>query len=148
MIVLKIDLSREKFIFHKLVMKLFLLFFVVLVESKECPAEIPIPAGESSCNTTLNPTGQTEDDPPCYYDNCDRDESAVCGCVDFSLFGGSGMFWGCIHSRCECANSIENDVCGIHGSDFQNPDFVGEAPVSGEGCVLGDRTGCLCKPVL
>ena len=76
----------------------------------------------------------------------------MCGCVDYSLYGSAGMFWGCMHSQCQCpsgdSNVKENDKCGIHASDFQNPSFVGKHPVSGEGCILGSRSSCLCKPVL
>lgn len=131
---------------------LFLLYVATIVASKVCPSTPPIPIGEQFtvlCNTTLNPTGQTDSDPPCYYDDCDNDKTAVCGCVDFALFGGSGMFWGCLHSRCECDPKVrEHDGCGIHGSDFTSPNFVGDSPVAGSGCTLGNRTKCLCKPVL
>ncbi len=128
-----------------------LLFFITIVDGKECPTNVPIPIGEAFsvlCNTTLNPTGMDVNDPPCYYDNCSNQRSSVCGCVDFSLFDESGMFWGCIHSKCECTNDKEGDECDIHGEDFQDPKFLGNAPVAGNGCTLKDRTGCLCEPVL
>lgn len=140
-------------------MKLVLLLLIaVTTGEKTCPSIIPIFQGAATsltCNTTINPTGNTVDDPPCQYPQCTSDRSAVCGCVDYSQYGGTGMFWGCMHSRCKCptpdSNIKENDSCDIHGSDFQNPSFVGDAPVSGDGCTMGNgdgRVGCLCKPVL
>ena len=139
-------------------MKRFLLVFLLIASAtaeKTCPEIIPIFQGASTsvgCDTSTNPTGNTLDDPPCQYPQCTSDRSAVCGCVDYSLYGGTGMFFGCMHSRCQCPSSDsdtkEGDNCKIHGSDFQNPSFVGEAPVSGLGCQLGLRSGCLCKPVL
>ncbi len=139
-------------------MKFLLLVFLLIVSAtaeKTCPEIIPIFQGASTsvgCDTSTNPTGNTVDDPPCQYPQCTSDRSAVCGCVDYSQYGGTGMFWGCMHSRCHCPSSDseikEHDVCKIHGSDFQNPSFVGEVPVSGLGCQLGSRSGCLCKPVL
>ena len=133
-------------------MKILILFSIIsMALAKTCPSTIPVERGEgfdATCNITIHPTGNLGD-PPCYYPECNEGKTAVCGCVDFSLFGGDGMFWACLHSGCECPTNInEHSVCGIHGSDFTNTSFVGTAPVAGNGCILGNRVGCLCKPVL
>jgi hypothetical protein len=38
------------------------------------------------------------------------------------------------------------ETCGVDGSGFLEPDFLGNVSVAGKGCVSGNNTNCLCAP--
>lgn len=119
-----------------------------------CPREPPVPLGTPlatvPCELPTNPTGD-QGDPACFYDQCaTTGRTAMCGCVDFAPYGGSGTYWDCIDSQCQCPPTGTSvlEKCGIHGIDFQNLSFVGESPVAGYGCDLVGGRSCLCHHVV
>lgn len=44
------------------------------------------------------------------------------------------------------ASFEEGDACGVTSRDFLNYDFASNYTVAGEGCTLGNETGCYCAP--
>lgn len=68
--------------------------------NRTCPAELP----EGECDPATNPSGGPGD-PGCGYSDCGGAAtfSALCGCVDLSMFGqDGGHVWACIESTCDC----------------------------------------------
>lgn len=110
---------------------------------KECPADEPIPF--TACDNNVFRNGLTADDPPCEYGSCPTGDTAVCGCVDLSAFGGSGVSWQCQKGSCECPEYevADDQGCNVTGADFQDPSFV--APWRLDSGACGDS--CQCHPV-
>lgn len=121
---------------------------------KYCPSVIPMLIGDETatvaCDLRENPTGNAGD-PACFYvDYSGEGTTATCGCLNFTTFGGKGVFWDCIHSKNTCppVGTLIGTECGIHGIDFLNQTFEGSDTVAGYGCDLVDGRSCLCHHIL
>jgi hypothetical protein len=98
---------------------------------KVCPASVPLPVGTNDvveCDITVNPTGQSGDQ-PCAYSDCETggDSTSICACINTTAYGlGDGIQWFCLHSSCSCsaaeaANATDSDLSMgeqiVEGSD-------------------------------